>query len=453
MNYDIMQELNNWVQMIDGWLWSWPLIIFVIGIGLFFTFQLKFLQFRYFVQSWKYLVKGVDSGKQAGNCMTPFQAFLNILSASIGNGSIAGMSTAIVCGGPGAAFWIFVLGLLYLVIRYAEVYLSTAFYEETSPGVVRGGPMVYLKKVPGGKTLAYFYALLLLLFTIVTGNGMQCNSITLSVQKLTNMPLYVIGLILFCLILYITFGGAERILKVSEALAPIKVTLFVIPTIIALVYHYQSLWPALKTIIGYALTPQAFAAGVVGFSVQQAIRFGMVRTINSTEVGLGTAGIFYGSTQTKAPVESSIMSMTTAFVATYGVGFMIMLLLVASGVWNSGATSSLLTMQAYATVFGIFGEIIVAFLAIAFGAGVLVGYAYIGRECWAYVTGGRLMWLYTSIYAAMAFFGSLAKVDLIWNATGILNAGLLIINLCAIVYLSSYVKKGFVDWQQVKNTH
>jgi alanine or glycine:cation symporter, AGCS family len=184
--------------------------------------------------------------------------------------------------------------------------------------------------------------------------------------------------------------------------------------------------------------------------VQQAIRFGMVRTINSTEVGLGTAGIFYGSTKTNAPVESSIMSMTTSFVATYGVGLMIMLLLVASGVWNSGATSSLLTMQAYATVFGIFGDIIVAFLAITFGAGVLVGYAYIGRECWAYVTGGRWMWLYTILYAVMAFFGSLAKVDLIWNATGILNAGLLIINLFAVVYLSSYVKKGLVAWERAK---
>lgn len=450
MTYDIMQELNNWVQIIDGWLWSWPLVLFVIAIGLFFTFQLKFLQFRYFARSWKYLFKGVGENKQNEHYISPVQAFLNVLSASIGNGSIAGMATAIVAGGPGAAFWIFVLGLLYLVIRYAEVYLSTAFYEETSPGVVRGGPMVYLKKIPGGKQLAYVYALLLLGFTIVTGNGMQCNSITLSLNKLTSLPFYIIGLILFTLILYILFGGAKRILKVSEALAPIKVTAFVIPTIIALVYHYQSLWPALKTIVGYALTPQAFAAGVVGFSVQQAIRFGMVRTINSTEVGLGTAGIFYGSTKTNAPVESSIMSMATAFVSTYGVGFMIMLLLIASGAWNSGETSSLLTMKAYASVFGIFGDIIVAFLAITFGAGVLVGYAYIGRECWAYVTGGRLMWLYTALYAAMAFFGSLAKVDLIWNATSIFNAGLLLINLFALFYLSSYIKKGLVAWERSK---
>ena len=452
MNYDIMLELNNWVKIIDGLLWGWPLVIFVIAIGLFFTFQLNFLQFRYFTRSWNYLINGVGI-KQAENYITPFQAFLNVLSASIGNGSIAGMAVAIVAGGPGAAFWIAVLGLLYLIIRYAEVYLSTAFYEETEPGVVRGGPMVYLKKVPCGKTLAYLYALFMLGFAFVTGNGMQCNSMALSIQKLTTLPLYIIGLMLFGFILYIMFGGAQRILKISEALAPIKVTAFVIPTIIALVYHYQSLWPALKTIMGYALTPQAFAAGVVGFSVQQAIRFGMSITINSTEVGLGTAGIFYGSTKTNAPVESSIMSMATAFVPTYCVGFMIMLLLVASGVWNSGATSSILTMQAYSTVFGVFGDFIVAFLAITFGAGVLVGYAYIGRECWAYITNGRWMWLYTAIYTVIAFFGSLAKVDLIWNATGILNACLLIINLFAVLYLSSYVKKGFDAWQRTKNTH
>ncbi len=443
-------DLNSVVQQVDAWLWGWPLVGFVIAVGLVLTVALGFVQFRYFIQSWKYIfypAKSALDGKQTENYITPIQAFLNTLSASIGNGSAAGMSTAVVGGGPGAAFWVFVLGFLYMVIRYAEVYASMEYHEVTPTGATRGGPMVYMKKLPGGVFLAYLYALFCLALSLVTGNAMQCNSIRLGIERITGISPLVTAVVLFILLLYIMFGGATRIIRVSERIVPIKVGLFFITTFIVLAYYYQSLFATLKLIMMYALTPEAVAGGVVGFSVQQAISYAMSRSLNATEAGLGTAGILYGSTRGKNAVENSIMSMASSFISSQLVCFLLIVVLVASGVWNSGLVSTQLTMAAYETVFGTFGSIVVAFLTISFGLGVLVAYAFIGRECWLYLTRGRWPFVFTLLYCSMALFGSLSKVDLIWNATGIINAGLIGINLVALIYLLPSIRKGLRDWE------
>ncbi len=441
-------DLNLIVQRIDEWMWGWPLLGFVIVVGVVLTGALRFVQFRYFFSSWRYVIRPESGGKRSENYITPFQAFLNTLSSSIGNGSAAGMSTAVVGGGPGAAFWIFVLGFLYMAIRYAEVYASMEFQETTPAGVTRGGPMVYLKRVPGGAILAYLYAFFCLSLAFVTGNAIQCNSITLGIQRLTGINPIFIAITLFGLLLYIMFGGATRIIKVSERIVPIKVGLFFVATLIVLVYHYQALLPTLKLMLAYALTPKAMAGGLIGFSVQQAIRFGMSRSLNATEAGLGTAAILYGATRGTHPVENSLMSMVSAFITSYLVCFTLMVVLVASGVWNSGLVSTQLTMAAYETVFGTFGGVVVAFLTISFGLGVLVAYAYIGRECWLYLTKGRFLLAYTLIYCLMAFWGSLSKVDLVWNATAIINAGLVAVNLFGLLCLTPSIRKGLFAWEK-----
>ncbi len=441
-------DLNAWVEYIDNAIWGgWPLLGFIIFAGIILTLGLRFVQFRYFFSAWKYIFPKASDGKQTENYITPFQAFLNTLSASIGNGSAAGMATAVSGGGPGAGIWIFILGFLYMVIRYAEVFASMEYHETTATGAVRGGPMVYLKKLPFGHLLAYIYALFCLGLSFITGNAMQCNSITLGLTRLTGLSSMIIAVALFALLLYIMFGGAMRIIKVSEAIVPVKVGLFFVATIILLLYHYASLWPALKLMFTCAFTPKAIVGGALGYSVQQAVRYGMSRSLNATEAGLGTAGILFGATRGKHPVENSIMSMTSAFISSNLVCFLIILALVASGVWDSGLVSTQLTMAAYETAFGRLGSIVVSFLTISFGLGVLVAYAYIGRECWLYLTRGRLVMVYTMLYCLMALWGSVAKVDLVWNATGIINAGLVVINLCALMYLLPKMPGALKAWE------
>ncbi len=435
-------NLEHWITTVQTWAWGWPLIIFVFAAAVIMTCAFRFIQFRYFIRAWRYVFTAEQQpGVSQESYITPFQAFLNTLNSSIGNGSLAGMATAVYSGGPGAALWVFILGTFMMAVRFAEVYASTRFIETSATGALRGGPMVYLSNVPGGKFLPSLYAVFCLLLSFFSGNAMQCNSITLGLQRMTNLDARIIAAILFAFLLYIMLGGAQRIIRVSDKIVPIKVGVFFIATIVALLYHYQSLWSALKLIFESAFSSRALAGGILGYSIQDAIRYGMSRSLNATEAGLGTSGVLFGSTASKNPMRTGIMSMVTTFISSHLVCFSIMLLIVASGAWTSGLTSTALTSSAYETVFGSAGGWIVTFLSIAFGMGVLVAYAYIGRECWMFLTKGRFNGVYTGIYCLMALFGALARVAAVWNAIDIVNAGLLAVNLYGLLVLTPFMSR------------
>ncbi|HVX00950.1 MAG TPA: amino acid carrier protein [Candidatus Babeliaceae bacterium] len=422
--------IDTAIHKLGEWIWGWPLVIFVIITGLSFTAAFYGIQYRYFIAMWRYLWQSEKSKVIAGESyITTFQAFVNTLSASLGNGSTAGMATAIYSGGPGAAFWVFVLGFLNMAIRFAEVYASTLFTEKTESGVVRGGPMVFLRYVPGRSFLPWLYAFFGLLTSFIAGSAMQCNSVRLSVERMTSAPALVIAICLVALIGYILMGGALRIIRISDKIIPLKVLLFFSMTLVVLIYHYDKLIPALALIWQSAFTPQAVHGALAGHTVQNAIRFGMSRLLSATEAGLGTAGVLFGATGTHHPVHNGVMSMASIVISNHLVCFTLLLIFVATGVWNSGLTSTAMTCAAYETVFGPLGCWIVTFLSIAFGIGVLVAYAYIGRECWLSLTKGRYIWLYNMIYTGMAFVGALSRVDVVWNAVDITNAGMMIINL------------------------
>lgn len=444
--------LDALVSEIGAWVWGWPLVLFVGGTGIYMTVAFRGLQFRYFLRAWKYVLFPEKGEHEGENYITPFQAFVNTLSASIGNGSAAGMATAMYSGGPGAAFWIFVLGFFNMAIRFAEVCASTSITDESAMGALRGGPMVYLRLVRGGSFLPALYAGFALALSFITGNAMQCNSMRLGIERMTGVEAPYIALLLFSFLLYVMLGGAQRIIRVSDKIVPVKVGLFFVATLMVLGYHWASIIPALMLIIKSAFTLKAVAGGVAGHTMQEAIRFGMSRSLNATESGLGTAGILFGATGSKHPVRSGIMSMVSTFISNHLVCFMLMLVYVASGVWDSGLTSTPLTIAAYTTVFGDLGGWIVTFLSITFGMGVLVAYAFIGRECWMFLTGGRYEWLYTAIYCFMALFGALSQVSLIWNMTDLINAGLVTINLYGLLYVLPRLRRSLQDYENLPTT-
>lgn len=437
-------ELDLLIKNAGEFIWGWPLIIGIMAVSVAMTIAFGGIQFRYFMRSWKYLLQtDVDaSPAQKENYITPFQAFINALSASLGNGSLAGMATAMYSGGPGAGFWIFFLGFFLMSIRFAEVYASTAFTEKQASGLIRGGPMVYLARVPGGSWLPYFYAFFCLMLTFVTGNAMQCNSIAIGLVQMTSWNLYAIAVAMFLFLLYIMVGGAQRIVKVSDAITPIKVGLFFVATAIVLFFNVHLLWDALVVMTQHAFTQQAMRGALLGYSMQTALRFGIARSINATEVGLGTSGIIFGTTGTKNPVQSGIISLATTSISNFGVCFLLMWIFVATGAWKSGEMGIGMTILAYETAFGAFGGWIVNILSMMFGIGCVIAYAYIGRECWSFLTGGKYLFWYSLIFCCMALFGALVEVRLLWNAIDIVNAGLIISNLYGLVWLMPEIKKG-----------
>ncbi len=449
MNFSMLWKKMGWFL---DFLQGWPLIAYVVGTAIVCTLACRFVQFRYFFKAWKYTLfpEKADASKVQGKVdMSPFQAFINALNTSLGNGSIAGMATAIYSGGPGSAFWLVVTSFLTMSIRYAEVFLSAYVGAKVKTKSTIGGPMLYLKQVIGGKHLAYLYALFAFVFGLIGGNAIQTNSVGLSIATTWGVPYMPIAVVVLIFMLYVLFGGAARIVRVSDKIVPLKVGVFFVSAIIVIAYHYQSIIPALQLIFKSAFSSKAMIGGAVGFAVQQAVRFGMMRGIFATESGLGTAAILFGSTGSTRPVRSGIMSMLAAFISTC-VCFLISICIVASGVWSSGLDSTALTIASYDTVFGQFGGWVVTFLSVSFGVGVLVTFAYITREAWTYLTGGRFAWFHTVAYCAVAFAGTLVKVEFVWNLANIVTAGMLLINLFGILYLLPLIRRELIAFAKRK---
>lgn len=426
-------------MVINHLVWGWPLLIFVLTISVITTVMLGLIQFRKFFEAWR-LTLFAGPAELVGD-MTPFQAFLNALSTSVGNGSIAGIATAVHMGGPGAALWIFVFGLLSMALRFAEVYLSIDFAPIKQLHGTIGGPMIYLRKLPGGAFLSKGFALFLLFLSLSSGNAMQANSISIGFVRILPISSFVVASLLLLFIGYVMAGGAQRIVKVSDMIVPFKVGLFFCTAIIILLYHWQSLMHAFYLMGVGALYPQALIGGATGFMVQKAMRYGIVRSVNATEAGLGTAGVLFGGTASKEPYTNGLMSMVSVFISANLVCFIVALMIIASGVWNSGQTSLDLTISAYETVFGALGGWIVTLLSVSFGMGVLVAYGYIARSCWFFLTGGRFQRVFEILFCSVTFLGAIAEVELVWNAADLANAGLLITNLLGILYFLPYLRR------------
>ncbi len=421
-------QLYDFIQLVLGW----PLMIYVVATSIFCTVLLRFIQITAFVAAFKKVL--FPKKTYAVGDMSPVQAFINTLNASIGNGSIAGMATAIYSGGPGSAFWVVFFGLLMMSVRFVEVYISTEMQKNATTKSVLGGPMLYLKNVAGGHVLSYIYAAFCFFFGLSVGNAMQSNSVALSVSTSWGISPFIISGLLFVLVLYILFGGADRIVKFSSAIVPIKVGVFLISSIILLCYHWAAIIPALILICKSAFSYTAISGGATGFAIQQAIRFGMARSIMATESGLGTAAILFGFTGSKDPLESGYLGMIGTFISTI-VCFLVALCIIVSGVWDSGLNSTALTVTAYSTVFGALGGWIITFLSVTFGVGVLVTYAYITRAAFLMLTNGRFELLFMAIYSACTALGALVSVNLIWTIGDVVNAGMLFINLYGLVVL------------------
>jgi len=433
---------------------NWPLFIVVIGVCVVLAVGLNFIQLRYFVYAWKHILFPEKSKEShAGKVdMTPAQAFMNTLSSNLGNGSIAGVAMAIYAGGPGAALWIVICGFFLMAVRFAEAFLSMYYAQITPESTTRnlGGPMLYLRHVPGGKALAWTYGFFCLVFGLIGGNSYQTNSIRLSLGKTFNISPIVCAIVVTLFIVYIVFGGAERIIKFSVQIVPVKVIIFFGTTLVALAYHYKSIGAALALIVESAFAPTAIAGGLLGFTLQQAMREGIIASTFASESGLGTAGVLFGFTGSKNPMKDAITSMLSTFISTV-VCFIVALCIISSGVWNSGETSTALTISSFQTVFGSFGGYAVSFLSITFGIGVLVAYAYIALECWLFLTGGRFVNVFNFLYCLFAFGGALIDVSLLSAAAPIPQAALLVMNLFGILCLMPVIRKNVIEFGKHKH--
>ena len=419
-------------------LWGMPIIVFIVAVGLLCTVLFRFAQVRYFFSGWKLLFSMEKSDATQKNTISPMQAFINALSASLGNGGLAGMAVVLVAGGPGTVFWVFLLGFMSMAIRLVEVYAGIKLAKDGYPG-----PFAYISELPFGQFFVYLYAFVFLVYILFAGLSMQTNSIGLSLQKSFGFSPLSIGIGFALLLLYIILGGSQRIMKASEYIIPVKVVFFFVGIILMLVYHYQNIGNTFQLVLDHAFTTKAALGGVVGYTMQRAIIVGFSKALNATEVGVGTAGVFFGATESKNPLKTSILSMLTAFISTNLVCAMLIFAILVSGVNFTSATSTELVIIAFETVIGRFAGPAVTFLSFSFGIGVIVAYSFLGYKIWEFLFGETTVLLYYFMLLGLAFLGPIVSVDLVWNSLDLLVGILIFVNLLGLVWSIGKVKRYF----------
>lgn len=436
-----MQELTEWLQALNSWVWGVPMIVLILGTGLYLQVRLRAMPLRNIVYGFQMLWKSRSVNDKAHGDISPYAALMTALSATVGTGNIAGVATAIAMGGPGAVFWMWVTALLGMATKYSEVVLAVHYREKNSAGQWVGGPMYAIKNGLGPRWawLGSAFALFGGLAGFGIGAMVQANGIASAIGGAFHVPLWVTGLVVAALTAGVVLGGIQRIGAVAERLVPSMCIVYVVCVLWVLVSFADRIPGAFALIIEQAFEPTAALGGFAGSSVLMAIRMGVARGIFSNEAGLGTAGIAQAAGASKDPVFSGLVGMMGTFIDTIIVCTMTALAIVVSGVWSSGASGALLSTQSFEAAMPGVGRYVLAVALALFAFTTILGWAYYGERCWTYLMGPVCAVPFRLLWVVAVFVGAVVTLDVAWLVADTLNALMAIPNLLSLLLLSPVI--------------
>jgi len=441
----LLELINRVIKDAATTLWSYPMLIFLTTVGMMFTLRLKGLQFTRFFTAAK-LTASYRRAQGPGN-ITPLQSLFSALGGMIGNGNIAGVATAIAIGGPGAVFWLWVSSFIAMVIVYAETLLALSNRIKANDGTFSGGPMYYIEKLLKMRWLAILFALTMGLKTLLATSTIQANSISLAAQKVFDLsglpgwipPLLPFSLALALLTWLVVIGGIKSIARALEKITPLMVLMYFILGAIIIIHFHRELGAMLQLIVKQAFTPAGAVGGFSGASVLMALRYGVARGFYSNEAGTGSSAIMFSTAKTDHPVKQSLISMFGVFIDTL-VGTLTAFIILITGVWSTGETSTALTTAAFAQTFGRSGIYFVFTASFLFGYSTLIAWCFYGEQCFVYIWGTRLRKMFRWTFCVVIAFGFL-EPELVWSLADILNASIIIVNVTALIFLFKHVVK------------
>lgn len=421
------------------------LMILLPSIGIYLTLGLRLLPWRRIGTGFKNLWQGRRAQNEEGD-ISPFQALMTALAATIGTGNIAGVGTAIFIGGPGAIFWMWLIALFGMATKYAEAVLAVHYRETDVRGMHVGGPMYYIKNGLSGRWqwLGWLFAAFGMSAAFGLGNTVQSNSVAHSVEASLGIAPWISGLVMAVIAGAVILGGIKRIGQVADKFVPLMAIIYVLGALVIIVMNITQVPAALGLIIHDAFTGTAASGGFLGASVWLALQNGVARGIFSNEAGLGSAPIAHAAARTNDPIRQGTIAMLGTFIDTLVICTMTALVIILSGAWTGGATGAQLTGQAFNLGLGGFGDLIVTFGLILFAFTTLIGWSYYGERCAEYVLGVRailpyrLLWIIAIPLGALAA-GEDANVKLLWYLADTLNALMALPNLIALAALSPVV--------------
>jgi len=430
---DINERLNPII-------WGPLLILVIIGVGLYYSFGCKFIQFSKFRNVLKETVIRRKREDAEGD-ITPFQALNVALAGTVGVGNIAGVATAIALGGPGAVFWMWVSGFLGMATKFAEVVLGIRYRIRQIRGPLLGGPMVYIRRGMGKrfKFLAAIFAILGATAAFGIGNMTQANSVAIGLEEL-GIPRIFTGIFLIFCVGLVTIGGLKRIAYVAMFCVPFMCILYFLGALIILFLNIIHLPTALGLIFKGAFSPIAATGGFMGVTVRQAIRWGIARGIFSNEAGLGSAPMAHATAKTNHPVRQGFWGILEVFIDTIVICSATALVILVTGMWKSSETGSVLTMSAFETVFGknIGFSLVVLCMALT-AYDTILAWGFYGETCSAYLFGPKARIFYRFLWLPPVLMGAMGKLEVIWNISDTLNGLMAIPNLIALFSLGGVV--------------
>lgn len=434
---------------------SIAMMVMLIAGGLFISIKTGFLQFRKFGYTMKNTIGTLfkkDLHTKDSGSVSPFQAVTTALAGTIGTGSIAGLATALVLGGPGAVFWMWVSALLGMVTKYAEIVLSIKYRETTADGAYTGGPMYYIKNGLGLKWLAAIFAIFATVACIGTGNATQSNSISGIMDSTFSVAPWITGIVLTIIVGAVILGGVKRIASVNEKLVPVMAIFFIISAIVALVFNAVKIPTAFALIFSEAFNFKAAFGGVAGYGILAAMRYGVGRGIFSNEAGLGSAPIAHAASSTKDPAKQGLWGMFEVFITTIIICTMSALVVLTSDVYlnafNAGTVPEVsgasLSCAAFDEALPFIGGIGVSIATIFFALSTILGWAYYGEVCAGYLFKNHrntAVFVYRAIYVAFVFIGAVADINIVWLIADCFNVLMALPNIVALIALSGVVVK------------
>jgi alanine or glycine:cation symporter, AGCS family len=437
-----MEAITAAVDWLNGIVWGVPMLVLILGVGLFFTFGLRLLTIVKIPFGFNLLWKGRIPGNAEGE-ISPFNALMTSLSATIGTGNIAGVATAIFLGGPGALFWMWMTALVGMATKYAEAVCAVRYRETDENGRFVGGPMYYIKNGLGDKWkwLAVLFALFAGIAGFGIGNMVQANSIANALETSFAIPAWATGVALTILVGLVLLGGIQRISKVAGSLVPIMAVAYILASALVLIINAEAVPGAFALIFTHAFSPAAATGGFAGAAVWAAIRFGVARGVFSNEAGLGSAPIAHAAAQTKGPVSQGLVAMLGTFIDTIIVCSFTGLAIIASGAWTSGETGAALTSMAFDMALPGVGGYIIAISLTIFAFTTILGWSYYCERSLQYLFGVKIITPFRAVWALAAMVGATLKLGFVWLLADTLNAMMAIPNLIALALLSPIVFK------------
>jgi AGCS family alanine or glycine:cation symporter len=430
-----LEALSRAIHATSDFVWGPWTMALLLGSGLFLTLRYGFVQVTRFREAARSMFGSAERGSDGP--LSPFQAFMTALGASIGTGNIAGVAAAVVSGGPGVVFWIWCYGFFATTTKLTEAILGIKF-RRFEGGRVLAGPGLYLRDGLNLPKLGWLYAFVAGIAALTTTPFTQPNSIAVVLDSELGIRPWVSGIAIAVLAWLVIIGGIQSIGRAAQALTPLKVGLYLAGGLVVILAHLPRIPETLALIVREAFSLRAAAGSVAGVGIMVAMRYGLARGIYANEAGYGTAAFAYGTARSDRPVQQGLHAVMEVFIISFVTSTISALTILLTGVWDDGRTSTAVVAQAFSSVIP-GGGYAVAFCVFLFGYTTLIGWSYYGEQSLELLFGRRVVTPYRWIYCGLIFFGATSRVDTVWAWGDLMNGLQIFPNIVGVIGLSGLV--------------